>query len=132
MNRLLHRPLFFCLFGLGCVVLGGCVDPISPQETSSSAVSGSNSQDSSPTNVMAVRVTGMMCPHSCLKEVEGILRKENDIVSLELTPQKQPDVIDNPVVLVTYRGDLKQESTTKAILSAGFEKVDYFVPELKP
>jgi len=74
---------------------------------------------------VSVKVTGMMCPHSCLKDVKALICKQNKVESIELTPQKEADVIDNPVVLVRYRGELKKEETTQAILAAGFDNVEY-------
>lgn len=85
----------------------------------------SNASELAETKLISVKVTGMMCPHSCLKDVKSLISKTNDVESIELTPQKEADVIDNPVVLVRYRGELHKEATTKAILAAGFENVEY-------
>ena len=74
---------------------------------------------------VAVTVTGMMCPHGCFPEVKKLIASSNETESIELTPQEQKDTINNPVVLVKYRGELNREATTKAILEAGFEKVEY-------
>ena len=88
-------------------------------------VVGSNSSNSTVSKTVAVTVTGMMCPHGCYPEVKSLISKKNDIESFELTPQKEKNVIDNPVILVKYHGELNKEETTKAILGAGFEKVEY-------
>ena len=89
------------------------------------AAVGYNSSNSTVSKTVAVTVTGMMCPHGCYPEVKSLISKKNDIESFELTPQKEKNVIDNPVILVKYRGELNKEETTKAILGAGFEKVEY-------
>jgi hypothetical protein len=81
--------------------------------------------DSAEDHTVAVTVTGMMCPHGCYPGVKSVIEKKNDVASIELTPQQKEDVIDNPVILVKYRGELDKEATTKAILEAGFEKVEY-------
>jgi len=67
----------------------------------------------------------MMCPHGCFPQVESIITKNSDIESVELTPQLKSDEIDNPVVLVKFRGELDKEAITKGILEAGFESVEY-------
>jgi hypothetical protein len=103
----------------------GCETRSSSTYPSASPSDRVSSGESTETKLVAVRVTGMMCPHSCLKDVEAIIRKENDVASIELTPQKDPDKIDNPVVMVRYRGQLHQEETSKAIVAAGFEKVEF-------
>ena len=85
----------------------------------------SNASEVAETKLISVKVTGMMCPHSCFKDIKSLISKTNDVESIELTPQKEADVIDNPVVLVRYRGELHKEATTKAILAAGFDNVEY-------
>ena len=85
----------------------------------------SQSVDLNETKLIAVKVTGMMCPHSCLKDVKTLISKANDVESIELTPQKEAEVIDNPVVMVRYRGVMDREATSKSILAAGFEKVEF-------
>ncbi len=88
-------------------------------------VVATESTEATESKMVAVTVTGMMCPHGCYPEVKSLIAKKNDIESIELTPQKEKGVIDNPVILVKYRGELDKEATTKAILGAGFEKVEY-------
>ncbi len=85
----------------------------------------SDPAETAEVKMVAVKVTGMMCPHGCYPEVKSLITKKNDIESIELTPQEKKDVIDNPVILVKYRGVLNKEETTKAIIEAGFEKVEY-------
>jgi hypothetical protein len=66
-----------------------------------------------------------MCPHGCYPGVKSVIEKKNDVASIELTPQQKEDVIDNPVIIVKYRGELNKEATTQALLEAGFEKVEF-------
>ena len=47
--------------------------------------------------------------------------KQKGVVEIELAPQKEADVIDNPIVFVKYKGKLDLDSTLKAISRAGFE-----------
>lgn len=98
---------------------------LAPLIAESPEIGVSNFADLAESKTVAVTVTGMMCPHGCYPEVKSLISKKNDIESIELTPQKEKDVIDNPVILVKYRGELNKEETTKAILGAGFEKVEY-------
>ena len=94
-------------------------------ESSASNVQESRTAESTEVKTVAVKVTGMMCPHGCYPQVKSLITKQNTVESIELTPQIQKDVIDNPVVLVKYRGKIDREATTKAIIEAGFEKVEY-------
>ena len=98
---------------------------VTPIVTNAPIVTASESTEAAESKMVAVTVTGMMCPHGCYPQVKSLIAKKNDIESIELIPQKEKDVIDNPVILVKYRGELDKEATTKAILGAGFEKVEY-------
>ena len=89
------------------------------------AVTVADKDSDADVRTVAVTVTGMMCPHGCYPGVKSVIEKKNDVASIELTPQQKEDVIDNPVILVKYRGELNKDETTKAILEAGFEKVEY-------
>lgn len=90
-----------------------------------SAIPFTDSSETAAVKTVAVTVTGMMCPHGCFPEVQKLIASSNETESIELTPQEEKDTINNPVVLVKYRGELNKEATTKAILEAGFEKVEY-------
>ena len=90
-----------------------------------SAVPFTDSTETADIKTVAVTVTGMMCPQGCFPEVQKLIASSNETESIELTPQEKKDAINNPVVLVKYRGELNKEATTKAILEAGFEKVEY-------
>ena len=123
---------FAMIFGsllafVGCNPEAKNVDSTSatPIVTNAPTVAASESTEGAESKMVAVTVTGMMCPHGCYPQVKSLIAKKNDIESIELTPQKEKDVIDNPVILVKYRGELDKEATTKAILGAGFEKVEY-------
>lgn len=112
---------------VGCNPQPNNVDSTSatPIVTDSPIGTASESTEAAESKMVAVTVTGMMCPHGCYPEVKSLIAKKNNVESIELTPQKEKDVIDNPVILVKYRGELDKEATTKAILGAGFEKVEY-------
>ncbi len=97
----------------------------SPSDKPMAVTSDSDSSETAEFKTVAVKVTGMMCPHGCYPEVKSLITKKNDVESIELTPQEKKDVIDNPVILVKYRGVLNKEETTKAIIEAGYEKVEY-------
>ncbi len=112
------------------IALVGCNSEVSRVDSLTAApvvpsVSQEDGSETTNTKMVAVTVTGMMCPHGCYPEVKKLIASSNETESIELTPQSKPDVIDNPVVLVKYRGELNKEAITKAILEAGFEKVEY-------
>ena len=120
----------FAIILSGLLAFAGCnteqnrIDSL----TDSSAVSAvpfTDPAEPAAVKTVAVTVTGMMCPHGCFPEVQKLIASSNETESIELTPQEEKDTINNPVVLVKYRGELNKEATTKAILEAGFENVEY-------
>ncbi len=121
------RSAFLVVLFLGIVGCNSKHDEIAGK--SSIGVLDSNvipqTADSALFKTVAVKVTGMMCPHGCYPQVKSLIVKTNHVESIELTPQLKKDVIDNPVVLVKVRGELDKAATTKAILEAGFEQVEF-------
>jgi len=63
----------------------------------------------------------MSCPAGCYPSVRSAIAKQKGVMDVELAPQKEEGVIDNPVVFVKYQGDLDLQATFKAIERAGFE-----------
>jgi copper chaperone CopZ len=119
-QNLLPRIAFVCF--LASLPLG-CQNATPSSNDLSRASNPDAKKVDQEVKLVAVKVTGMMCPHSCLKDVKSLI---------ELTKQQNEETIDNPVVLVRYRGVLNEEATTKAILAAGFEKVEYSESESFP
>ncbi len=117
----------FAIVFVSLLTLIGCNTNSKETANSLNPVSTVADKDSDAADVrtVAVTVTGMMCPHGCYPGVKSMIETKNDVASIELTPQQKEDVIDNPVILVKYRGELNKDATTKAILEAGFEKVEY-------
>jgi len=115
----------FVIVFVSLLTVIGCNSNSEEAVKSLSPVSIVANNESAEVRTVAVTVTGMMCPHGCYPGVKSVIEKKNDVASIELTPQQKQDVIDNPVILVKYRGELNKDATTKAILEAGFEKVEY-------
>ncbi len=118
------------LFGLLCSFVGcGSESVEAPKKSNRRVVrafpEAAPPEVSAEVKTVSVKVAGMMCPTGCFPQVESIISKNNQVESVELVPQLKSDAIDNPVVTVKYRGDLDKEATTKAILEAGFESVEY-------
>ncbi len=121
------RSALIAVFLLGIVGCNSKQDEIAGKSSISVLHSSVIPQtaDSADFKTVAVKVTGMMCPHGCYPQVKSLILKTNHVESIELTPQLKEDVIDNPVVLVKVRGELDKAAITKAILEAGFEQVEF-------
>jgi len=110
------------LCALGIVSgLIGCGDPKSQVSSKTEVQNPSLPKDSEETKTVAFKVDGMTCPSGCYPTVKSAIAKQKGVVDVELAPQQEKDVIDNPIVFVKYKGKLDLESTFKAISRAGFE-----------
>ena len=115
-----------CLLALyaSVLVFPGCESSCNQSIPSSSASSPNTTTDqeeSAETKLVSFKVEGMTCPSGCYPSVKSAIAKQKGVVEIELAPQKEADVIDNPIVFVKYKGKLDLDSTLKAISRAGFE-----------
>lgn len=69
----------------------------------------------------AITIDGMHCPSGCYPTVRSTIAEQPGVLEVTLAPQKDIDVIDNPVVLVTHRGDLDFDALYRAVERAGYE-----------
>lgn len=116
-----------CLLALSVspLVFPGCES--SCDKSMPTAASASPKTDADDSEVIAepklisIKVDGMTCPSGCYPSVKSAIAKQKGVVGVELAPQKEADVIDNPIVFIKYKGNLDLDSTLKAISRAGFD-----------
>jgi hypothetical protein len=122
------RPILFCL--LVVTAQSGCdrgyISATSSPKTWQ-ATSSSSDPSTDQTKTVSIKITGMMCQASCFADVKMLMEKHNAIESIDLVEQQDSNAIDRPIVVVKYTGTLDREATTKAMLGAGFTKVEYDV-----
>jgi copper chaperone CopZ len=92
-----------------------------PSSTAATPSTTTDQEDSAEAKLVSLKVEGMTCPSGCYPSVKSAIAKQKGVVEVELAPQKESDVIDNPIVFVKYKGKLDLDSTIKAISRAGFE-----------
>lgn len=122
------RTLGVMSLTLGLFVVPGC-DSACKQSmpTTAQSAGGQGSaakveeEDSAVEKLVSLKVDGMTCPTGCYPVVKSAIAKQKGVLGIELAPQKEEDVIDNPIVYVKYKGKLDLDSTFKAISRAGFE-----------
>jgi hypothetical protein len=102
--------------------------------TTTSSKPASELPESSPTNTtasivpdvevktasMTMNVPEMHCPFACYPSVKKNLESREDVMSVELAPQKEEGVIDNPQVIVTYREGFDPIGAIALLESVGF------------
>lgn len=116
-NDFMHSRTWFAV---GLVLLvAGCQPPATSQTASAPQVETSESV--AATQLVSLQVDGMTCPTGCYPIVRSAIAKQKGVVDVELAPQKEKDVIDNPIVMVKVQGDVDWDATLQAISRAGFD-----------
>ena len=115
-----------CLIAISASTLAfsGCESSCNqslPSSSSAGASATEEQEESSEEKLVSFKVDGMTCPTGCYPTVKSAIAKQKNVLDVELAPQKEADVIDNPIVFVKYKGKLDLDSTLKAISRAGFE-----------
>ncbi|MEO1615169.1 MAG: heavy-metal-associated domain-containing protein [Planctomycetota bacterium] len=69
---------------------------------------------------MTLSVPDMHCPFACYPKIKENLEKQDEILTVELAPQSEEGVIDNPQVIVTYKESYDPKSALAVLDSVGF------------
>ncbi len=121
------------LFVVGLSLLAfGCTPPASNEMTPAPPpASGTPEASSGTTNAMVSPIdkttklvsmkVSMHCPHGCYPAVKEALEKEAGVKGVELAKQKDPDVIDNPVVYISTDSSFDPSKAIASLKEVGFE-----------
>jgi hypothetical protein len=119
------------LFVLGLSLMAvGCTPPASndmapktppatPPASSGSTNAALPSAVDKTTKLVNMKVS-MHCPHGCYPTVKKTLEKEAGVEGVTLAQQKDPDVIDNPVVYITTNTSFDANKAMAALKAEGF------------
>jgi hypothetical protein len=103
------------------VLLAGCSGESS--RTPSPSAGGAPAAAAAPAvQQVTFRVPTMECPHNCWPVVRDTLKKQPGVTEVTLAPQKDKDVIDNPLVTANLNGPFDADKAIQAIAAAGFAK----------
>ncbi|QEG00672.1 hypothetical protein Mal15_47430 [Stieleria maiorica] len=69
---------------------------------------------------LTMNVPEMHCPFACYPSVKENLEKRSDVLTVELAPQKEDGIIDNPQVIVTYKDGFDADQAIAQLEAAGF------------
>ncbi|OYP38119.1 heavy-metal-associated domain-containing protein [Rhodopirellula sp. MGV] len=69
---------------------------------------------------LTLNVPDMHCPFACYPNVKKTLESREDVVSVELVPQKEEGVIDTPQVVVKYKDGFVVDQAIAQLGKAGF------------
>lgn len=69
---------------------------------------------------MKLNVPEMHCPFACYPSVKKNLEARKEVASVELVPQKEEGVIDNPQVIVKYQDGFDAKTAIALLETAGF------------
>ena len=114
------------LFAVGCTPpASNEMAPVTPPatggaETSSGSTSASLPSIDKSTQLVSMKVS-MHCPHGCYPTVKETLEKEAGVEGVTLAQQKDPNVIDNPVVYIAINNSFDAAKAVEALKAEGFE-----------
>ena len=69
---------------------------------------------------LTMSVPKMHCPLMCYPNVKKNLEQRDDVLSVELAPQKEEGIIDNHQVIVTYKQGFDAEQAIASLETVGF------------
>lgn len=91
-----------------------------PAESDQQAGS-SESTDASAAQLISLKVPGMHCPFACYPSVKKTLEEQSGVELVELAPQKEEGIIDNPVVLIKTSEGFDLDAAIQTLAQTGFE-----------
>ncbi|MCC9600494.1 heavy-metal-associated domain-containing protein [Stieleria sp. JC731] len=96
----------------------------SPEQPTGAAEGQAASSVTPDTEVTAtavkLNVPDMHCPFACYPSVKKTLESREDVVSVELVPQKEEGVIDTPQVIVSYKDGFVVDQAIAQLSEVGF------------
>lgn len=81
----------------------------------------SESTDASAAQLISLKVPGMHCPVACYPAVKKTLEGQSGVELVELAPQKEEGIIDNPVVLIKTSEGFDLDAAIQTLAQTGFE-----------
>ena len=121
------KTIRFLLCGLA-IGLAGCeqgaestVAPPPPgAETPAVDAGASATTVDKDVQLVSLKVENMMCPVSCYPAVKETLAGQAGVEDVELAPQKEEGLIDNPVVLVKTEAGFDADKAIAALKAKGY------------
>ncbi|MCO8122391.1 heavy-metal-associated domain-containing protein [Stieleria sp. TO1_6] len=95
--------------------------PAASESVASESVASITPQTDVNTASLTLNVPEMHCPFACYPSVKKSLEQRDDVVAVELAPQKEEGVIDNRQVIVTYREGFDPQQAIASLKSDGFD-----------
>ncbi len=108
------------------IVVGVALMPASPTKDTNSPAS-STPAVATGENVMnepgqlVMRVPEMHCPFACYPAVKSTLEGDANVASVELMPQKDENLIDNPEIVINYKAGFDVNAAIASLASKGFK-----------
>lgn len=119
MRSLAYAAAILAAAGIMYLIASGPVEPTRDGMTASQAPATSD-VEIEPAS-LTLNVPKMHCPFACYPSVKENLEKQDDVLSVELAPQKEEGIIDNRQVIVTYKQGFDPDKAIALLDSVGFE-----------
>lgn len=85
------------------------------------SVADSKTIDASDVASLTMNVPDMHCPVACYPAIKSHLEKSDAVVSVDLAPQKEEGVIDNPQIIVKHRSEFDPGQAIASLETLGFK-----------
>lgn len=108
--------------GIAVTLLVGCESRAVMTTAASASTSATAATQAGET--LVVHVPEMNCPFACWPAVKEDLAAQSGVLDVELAPQKDENVIDNPKVFIRVSDQFDADAAVKSLASAGFKGSD--------
>lgn len=95
-------------------------EAVSEGSTAAAATPDASQVDAASLVSMTLNVPEMHCPFACYPSVKKNLEERPEVASVELVPQKEEGIIDNPQVVVKYAEGFDASTAIALLETAGF------------
>lgn len=122
------RSFAYCAAILAAAGIMYFITMTPPQPATETASPAASAETSTPiasdadikTASLTMNVPEMHCPVMCYPSVKKNLEERDDVMAVELAPQKEEGVIDNPQIIVTYKEGFDADKAIAMLDSVGF------------
>ena len=125
MRSIAYGAAILAAAGIMYFIMSTPNEPAAETESQDNVASAETTTSISPevevkTASLTMKIPEMHCPFACYPSVKENLEKRADVVGVELAPQKEEGVIDNPQVIVTCTESFDAEQAIAMLEAAGF------------
>lgn len=121
MKRICVLAAAAVLFLVGCSTSTTAPAPASTAEAPAQAEPVRQKDPNATYTKVSFEVPTMSCPHACWPKVKKTLEAQPGVGDVTLAPQKEADLIDQPIVYVEVTDQFQADAAIAALSKVGFD-----------